>query len=419
MNPLVERFGKTADLGPCVLGQNLNVLVLRGFANLQVLSCLSGPDVYDEELNEMGTQRELAKPHAVACFDYAVEAPTVNNSDDPRCFPELLLNARDRGVIEIYDVRDPDRSIDFHSLSDIGEFDSQLVGVRIRVDLLEYPTPQFNPKISRVDGNHRLSGVDIDSVLSEEDDDSNIIVPFSLLVGLDTNQEVKLFRDINGEHKGMDVTHLMNISTRLEGDTLAESDRTRHIWLARKLMAPNHAFEGMVFLGGSRAGVLQRYGRVPPLKLNTLASALRLQLNHAALTRNSGLSADALAIILNNYWSAVREVFPAEWEDKRNFILLQTIGLNGFAELGGVLVDEAFRTRKLRKEHYLAPLRAIKEKVSLARDDEQWRGVAGAGGAKRVAQALIGVASGSDVDRIAIESELGVDSGIVDLSSLD
>lgn len=419
MTSLIERFGRRADLGPCIVGQNLNLLVLRGFAKIETLSCLSGPDIFDEVLNDSGTQRDLIRPHATECIEYAVGSVSVDSQADPRCFPEIILNARDKGAIEVYDLKDPERLLDFSSFADPSEFDTKLVGVRVLVDELPFPTPRFNPKISRVDGNHRLSGIDIDDVLAGEDEDSEVVVPFSMLVGLETDQEVKLFRDINGEHKGMDVTHLMNISTRLEGDSLVNDERRRHVWYARKLMEQNRAFAGKVFLGGSKSGVKQRYGQVPPLKLNTLASAIRTQLQLAHVTRSKNLGPEAMLLLLDNFWKAVSETFPAEWADKRNYILLQTIGLNGFAELGAALLDNAVTTKKFTTEDFLPPLRAAREAVSLARDDEQWRGVAGAGGAKRVAQALISAATGSEADRISIESQLGVAGGRSNLSALD
>jgi len=419
MSTLVERFGQKADLGPCLVGTNLNLLVLRGFAKLQTLSCLSGPDVFDEVLNDRGTQRELIKPHATECIEYAVGAMSVDNLADPRCFPEIILNARDRGVIEVYDLKDPERLLDFSSFSDPSEVDAKVVGVRILVDELPFPTPRFNPKISRVDGNHRLSGIDVNEVLAGEEDDSDVVVPFSMLVGLETDQEVKLFRDINGEHKGMDVTHLMNISTRLEGDALMNDDRRRHVWYARKLMEQNMAFAGKVFLGGSKSGVKQRDGQVPPLKLNTLASAIRIQIQMAHVTRSKNISPEAMLLLLDNYWKAVRETFPTEWNDKRNYILLQTIGLNGFAELGAVLLDNAVNLKRFEKNDFSAPLRAVRDAVSLERNEESWRGVAGAGGAKRVAQALIAAATGTEADRILIESKLGVAGERTNLTSLD
>ena len=42
-NPIVERDGEMIDLGACVVGSDLNLLVLRGFAPLDVLAEISAP----------------------------------------------------------------------------------------------------------------------------------------------------------------------------------------------------------------------------------------------------------------------------------------------------------------------------------------------------------------------------------------
>lgn len=214
-NPLVAHYGGVIDFGPCLAGRNLNLMVFRGFASLDALAAVSAPDVYDSYTNPSGTQRELDKKHAQSCFDYATTADNVLPQDDPRSFPEIILNARDHQVVELYHIDDHDFVLALDSFTSDAEFDGHIVGVRVHTDLLEYPHPLKNPQISRVDGNHRLSGADVDALIAGDEDVEHIPVPFSLYVGLTTEQEVKLFKDINGEHKGMDVTHLVNIEVRL------------------------------------------------------------------------------------------------------------------------------------------------------------------------------------------------------------
>ena len=73
-SPIVHRHGDEIDLGRCLVGKNLNLLALRGFATLDVLAELSAPDVYDQVDNPTGTQRDLKAKHAEECFDYAIES---------------------------------------------------------------------------------------------------------------------------------------------------------------------------------------------------------------------------------------------------------------------------------------------------------------------------------------------------------
>lgn len=406
-NPLVAHYGHFIDFGPCLIGRNLNLLVLRGFANLYDLAVISGPDVYDQYVNPSGTQRELDKKHAASCFEYADSAEDVIAEDDPRSFPEIILNARDRQVIEIYQVEDSEFLLDINSFSSPTHIENGLVGVRVRIQDIEFPQPTTNPQISRVDGNHRLSGVDVSEVLADESEPNFVNVPFSLYVGLTTEQEVKLFRDINGEHKGMDITHLTNIDNRLGGEALKTDAKQVHKWMAGKLAQPGKAFEGMVFAGGSKAGAKAVLGKVPPVRLNTLAGTLKLQMSKATLVMaNYGDEPDLVLELIDRYWKAVRNIFSEEWSDRTNFILLQTIGLSGFAQLGATLMDQGITDAKVEQRDFEVYLQAAKSQVDLSRTAEQWKGVAGAGGATRVAEVLIKAATRDNAARIRVTEEL-------------
>ena len=100
-------FGPYIDLGPCLVGHNLNQLTVRGFADIATLAIVSGPDVYDKKLNPNGTQRELKKKHASEAFQYAMESKDVDPAESPRSFPEVLFNIRDAAVAEFYELDDP------------------------------------------------------------------------------------------------------------------------------------------------------------------------------------------------------------------------------------------------------------------------------------------------------------------------
>ena len=156
-SPLVQRHGEIIDLGNTLVGRNLNMLVLRGFATLDVLAEISAPDVYDQVTNPTGTQRDLKLRHAQECYNYAVESMTVPAEEAPRGFPEIIINARDANVLEIYDPADDGTTVSISSFSGDEEFDNTVLGVRILSELIEWPKPPVSPQISRVDGNHGLT----------------------------------------------------------------------------------------------------------------------------------------------------------------------------------------------------------------------------------------------------------------------
>jgi DGQHR domain-containing protein len=388
-----SRFGEHIDFGACYIGKNLNLQVLRGYARLDKLACVSAPDTFDQVDNPNGTQRMLNETHARECRTYAVDAQGLPPEESPRFFPEILLNARDIGVIELYNVEDPSDLYEFDSFSDDDEVPRTLVGLRVNLGAMEFPKPVRSPHISRVDGNHRLWG--IDEMLDEPDsngdgvsDDDLPNVPFSLLIALNANQEAALFRDINGTHKGMDVTHLAAIEVRItDPEQLKSNPKGLPLWIADQLAQPGRAFENMVFYGGEAKG-LKTLGQQRPVKLNSLKSTIAAQLKSAE--KVSALVSDdpdAVLGIVDNFWKAVRATFPEEWHDKQNYILLQAIGLGAFAKFGASVIDSAFDAEKYEVsdfQQYLAPVQA---QVTLKRD--AYPGIAGAGGAQYIAELLI------------------------------
>ena len=169
----------------------------------------------------------------------------------------MILNVRDRNVVEIYNPLDEGELYDISSYSDESELTDSVVGVRILTSELEYPKLTKSPQISRVDGNHRLH--ETDEVLKEwwqSGGDGHLdrefpSVPFTMLLDLDFLQEARLFRDINGEHEGMETAHLDTLQYRILSDGMMKSDiKLLPLWLAHKLTETDRAFEGMVFFGG-------------------------------------------------------------------------------------------------------------------------------------------------------------------------
>lgn len=413
-SPLEDHFGATLDLGLALAGRNLNLLVFRGFASLEQLAAISAPDVFDPVTNVNGTQRFLDKKHADSCFKYAVGSSEAMAIVDPRAFPEIILNARDAQVVEVYQADDPDYLLDVNSFTTDAEFGNSVVGLRIRVSDLDYPHPTKNPQISRVDGNHRLSGADVESLL-RGDAAETVPVSFCLYLQLTTDQEIKLFKDINGEHVGMDVNHLVSAAIRIGGDSLREDPDKVHIWMADQLTAPGMAFADMVFYGGSKEGSKKKYGKLQPLKLNTLASTIKVQLAAANVMRsNKAFTPERQLEIVDGYWKAVREVFPDEWADKNKYILLQTIGLTGFARLGGVLIDRAIQDGSASQSAFEVYFQAIKREVDLSRGSKEWEGVAGAGGGRKVADVLLGAATSEAIAVEKVLKSLGGNDGEVE-----
>lgn len=420
-NSLKEKYGEYIDLGFCIIGRNLNVISARGFASLITLAQISGPDVLDPILNPHGTQRDLNTKHSEEALDYALSAYDVDPTKEPRAFPEITLNARDKSVLKFTQVSGGE--IDFDAISEELIPDTMVVKVSVKVDSLVLPVPPLNPQISRIDGNHRLSQA---QTISLETDDQAALeemiealnVPFALYVGMSPPQERKIFAAYNGKHKGMPAAIIDNFE--LGANTTIENIRYLKgaaRWLANELQKEGRPFYGKVHLGGSKLGAKQKFGEAPPLTNRGLATALLTTLEKCnqltprlfpvydaedpteateARIQERIASANKMLSYLDLYWSAVRDAFPAAWDDKKNYILMSSIGIGGFSQLAGPVIENLVVSKgKKDYEHFRAVMDYMAREVPL--DRENFRGIAGAGGVKRVATSLIDLWSQNEV----------------------
>ena len=111
------------------------------------------------------------------------------------------------------------------------------------------------------------------------------------------------------------------------------------------------------------------------------------------LSHTSGILAryDSLADAFdyyNNYWLAVRRTFPVEWSDKKGYILLQSVGLTGFAGLGATLITETGSSGANSIDAFSERLQNVKDGVSLAKSDPIWEFAAGPAGGKLVERVI-------------------------------
>ena len=430
---LHETYGEYIDLGYCIIGRNLNVISARGYSSLITLAQISGPDVLDPILNPDGTQRELNVKHSEEALEYALTAENVDPSKEPRAFPEVTLNARDKSVLRFTFISGGE--FDFDDISDELMPDSSIARVQVRVDALHIPVPPLNPQISRIDGNHRLSQA---QVIADSTEDKEVLgqiteslnVPFALYVGLEQSQERKIFSAYNGKHKGMPAAIIDNFELGANSDyenirTLKGASR----WLAVQLQKEGKPFYGKVHLGGSKVGAKQKFGEAPPLTNRGLATAILTTLekcnqltprlfpvfdpsdpNEETEQRKQErlAAANKMLSYLELYWSAVRDAFPNAWDDKKNYILMSSIGIGGFSQLAGPVIENLVVSKgKKDYEHFRAVMDYMAREIPLDRDN--YRGVAGAGGVKRVAEKLI--------DRWS-QSEVHVDIALADQASL-
>jgi hypothetical protein len=156
-----------------------------------------------------------------------------------------------------------------------------------------------------------------------------------------------------------------------------------------------------VFFGGTKAGLKKAEGNLPPIKINSLKTTIAMQLKAApVVTKALEDKPDQMLELLDRYWMAVRAAFPDPWLNRRDFVLLQAIGLGAFAKLGGVILERAWDAGELSQTQIASQL-APASGVSLRRED--YPGIAGAGGAQYLAEVLI---SATDSDKVKVTKNL-------------
>lgn len=422
------------DLGQCIVGKNLNIWTVRGYSNLNILADISAADEFDKVKNETGTQRDLKTKHSQEAYLYAKESDFVDNLTSPRAFPEITLNARDKNTIVL--KLDNGNEFDFDSSIDPGLGDEFVVQAFVKTSALVFPKPKYNPQISRVDGNHRLSQADSVEI-DEENDEVKIRVPFSLYVGLSAEQERTIFSVFNGKHVGMPPAIITSFSIMSKPAEIALTkpiDRSR--WLAEQLTRPNYAFYGKVHFGGGKEGAIEEYGSAPTMTIQGLSTGVKFTLDNSSQINSyfftdltdEELSSEELNSqakqkervdkgyqmleLLNRYWTAVRDAFPLAWEDKKNYILMSSIGINGFSSLAGPVIENLLLVKQTYQyEHFKSVMDYMAANFDASKDS--WRGIAGAGGAKMVASKLTSIWAQNEIHIAVATSDLRRQAGSI------
>jgi hypothetical protein len=92
---------------------------------------------------------------------------------------------------------------------------------------------------------------------------------------------------------------------------------------------------------------------------------------------------DAVTIVLDRYWKAVSFAYPEAWQNRKDFILLQSIGLEGFSILAArIIQDLMFNVKKWEQEDFNGVMQGLALQFKL--NKENFAGIAGAAGATEI-----------------------------------
>lgn len=295
--------------------KNLDTTCYRGVAPLAHLALISQADVFDQVDHPDGLQRDLSPKHASDAYEYVSRIP---DPDYPRAFPEVVLNVRKKGAVEIEPV-------------DLDGFDAgvELVRMRFSIDNLT----ATDVVVSRVDGNHRLYYAGGD----ERRDPILQSAPFQIHVGLTRGQERQLFVDINSNQKGLNTSHLAVMQSKLTSEDLEIRDHLDR-WITNELVKdPNSPWHGLIHLGGSKKGA-RAQGLTRPINFTSLQTGVAKTLAKSQYVHDL-TNPHAQYAVIRNYWQAVKTVFAEEWAEPKSYLLLKNIGVTSLSILGGTIID--------------------------------------------------------------------------------
>lgn len=315
--------------------RNLDTVCYRGDAPLAHIGMVSQADIYDQVANPDGLQRDLSPKHASDAYEYVRRD---RSPDYPRAFPEVVLNVRDKKVIDLEPIEGP------------AEGGPKLF--RLTFDRNKMPSGKVS--VTRVDGNHRLhyaEGDDRREPLLES-------VPFQIHIGLTRSQERSLFVDINANQKGLNTSHLAIMQSKLTPEQQEIRDHLDR-WIAKRLTDdPASPWHGRVHLGGSKKGS-RAQGLPRAVNFASLQSGVGRTLSKSQYIHDL-TDPQAQYAIIRNYWRAMKSVFAEEWGNPKGYLLLKNIGVLSFSILGGTIIDRCIAKGKFDSvdmAHYLEQAR--------------------------------------------------------------
>jgi DGQHR domain-containing protein len=266
--------------------------VFLGFAQARDLVAYSSADVLDETTGS-GYQRRFSKEHSLE-FKRYIQTPGATS------------------IPLTFNIRTSSRGW-------------RLVPGAGNSAVLELPeSPEA--VLTQVDGQHRLGYLQA----------SPIEFAFMTFIGLTVEEEMDIFRVINGKAKGLSNSLLDFTDARLIGTDLPMVKP--ELYVALKLHEdPTSPWHKRLDLGGEKTVGMKRIA-----SLRTMQQAVR------RLIRCAGWKdmphAQHIANITIDFWRAVQFVLPNQWAAPRSHVLVKGIGVYALMSFAGQLVSEARQT---------------------------------------------------------------------------
>ncbi len=294
----------------------LSYKVYRGSVKACDLEPATWLDFYDEEVNPMGYQRPFSEKRSQDAANYA---------ETPEAFwPESILAIRDNVEVDNEDDKVTYNFIPVSAGSKVGElivdYNDQ------RVETIGNQVFKWRRAFSQVDCQHRLGKMG----------NSDKSVTVCIIPGINIKQEAIIFKTINDKQKRVS-TSLVDAIIQLSQSPLEAPEVHWAFAMSRDV---GSCFYKKVNMEG-RNIIGQRY-LVTLRTLQTSVSLLVGGKRFIGANMNDMAAYDQFYILIRNYWNEVKNLWPNEFLDTRNFKLMMVPGIKGLARYSRKMFKEAF-----------------------------------------------------------------------------
>lgn len=198
--------------------------------------------------------------------------------------------------------------------------------------------------LAQVDCQHRLG----------ELFDCDLSIAFMTYIGLDLRKEMALFNVINSNAKGLSRSLTDFIDSNIVENLIEESP---HLYIAKTLNEdPTSPWFKMVRYRGESTSGMKRKVSLRMLQIS-IKNFLRLTLaatNHDTYENYN---------LVKNYWIALKQLFPKEWDDSRHHMLTKGIGLYSLMYLLSDMVNTGLINKNTTVDRMMAQLSPLKQSV--------------------------------------------------------
>lgn len=330
--------------------------VYRGSAPAKDIVKAAWIDFHDPEQNPYGYQRDFDTNRSQKARVYAEE------SEKP-FWSEAILAIR-----EDEDVED-DEIVEWCYQSQADTDDKY---GRLSVSYTEGLTSNINGKyepwrraFSQVDCQHRLGSMA----------NSNELVTFCIIPGINRNEEAKIFRAINQNQKGIPTSLVDTIIHLTDPDVPAEIS-----WAWDLSFDVDSPFRKRVDTGG-------RGQQDTLINFRGLQQSLKLLVPPKHI-KSGALDSEQGYLFARNFWKVVQEEWSTEFEDKDNYKMMVNPGVRALSRIGRRVFESRLDAQDFKRDPIEKYLRTGKKKVNWSATGPL-QDATGKGAEKRVFELLV------------------------------